>query len=234
MKKIIPIFLMLLSVSVWAQDASTEEGKDTIQFRPIAGEKTLELQFAPFGDDPISINGIKMRWFKSERKAFRLTANLGFVTSKDITQQEDDDLGLKELASRNSNLDISLKPGFEKHLKGTEKLSPYFGGEVDLMYRRTKMKGEFQEGESVYYNEIINEGGFFRVGLNAIAGFDFYVAKKLYLGAEVGYGVSFRKDLSVKLKSNYEDFEEPEPAKDGFSFAAGAFTEAQIRLGYTF
>ncbi|UII26401.1 hypothetical protein LVD15_24400 [Fulvivirga maritima] len=234
MKKIIPIFLMLLSVSVWAQDTSTEEGRDTIQFRPVAGEKTLELQFAPFGDDPISINGIKMRWFKSERKAFRLTANLAFVTSEDIMQQEDDDLGLKELASRNSYLDITLKPGFEKHLKGTNKLSPYFGGEADLMYRRTKEKGEFQEGQSVYYNEVINEGGFFRVGLNAIAGFDFYVAKKLYLGAEVGYGVRFRKDLSVKLKSNYEDFEEPEPANDGFSFVAGAFTEAQIRLGYTF
>ena len=230
MKKIIGLFLIALPFAVFGQDDETLVS----QFKPAAGEKTLELQFAPFGDNPISLNGIRARWFLSEQSAFRLNAFLSFNSDSDIIQQEDDDLNREELKNKNVSFTINLRPGLEKHLKGTEKLSPYFGGELDLAYRGTSFKTEVQVSNEVKYNKQINANGFFRAGVNAIAGLDFYISKKLYLGTEFGFGVSLSKPLSVKVKSDRTGFEEPEPEKRGSSVDLGPNVNAQIRLGYAF
>lgn len=235
MQKLLILFFIAVPGILWSQDGEDQVIDEiTSEYKPISGEKTLELQFAPFGDDPININGIRARWFTSSRKAFRLNVFLGFNSDSDITQQEDSDLGLKELKDKSLVYTINIRPGFEKHLKGTEKLSPYFGWEVDLAYQRSSDKTEFQNGNEVYYNKTLNQDGFWRVGANAIAGFDFYVIKKLYLGAEFGFGASLTKLLPVKIKSDLNGFTEPEPIDRGSSFDLGPNVNAQIRLGYAF
>lgn len=204
------------------------------EFKLNAGEKTLEVQFAPFGNNPISVNGIRGRWFRTPDKAFRLNAFVSVNTDTQITQQEDSDLNLEELQNKSFLFTISIQPGYEMHLKGTDRLSPYFGWEADFAYRTSSNTTEFQSGSEVNYSKLINTNGFFRVGINAIAGLDYYVAKKLYLGTEFGFGAGLTRLLAVKVKSDLEGFEEPEPDKRGSSLNLGPNVNAQIRLGYAF
>lgn len=230
MKQLFMLALIAVPTFLWAQD--TEEIIN--EFKPTGAEKTLEVQFAPFGNNPISINGIRTRWFRSPDKAFRLNAFVSVNTDSEITQQEDSDLNLKELKDKSFLLTISIQPGYEMHLKGTEKLSPYFGWEADLAYRTSSHTTEFQSGSEVNHSKLVNTNGFFRVGINAVAGLDYYVAKKLYLGTEFGFGARLSSLLAVKVKSDLEGFEEPDPNKRGSSFKLGPNANAQIRLGYAF
>lgn len=223
---------MLISTLAIAQNDTVNE--TVSEYKSASGDKTLELQFSPFGDNPIDINGIRMRWFKSNNNAFRLNAFLSVSNDTEITQQEDSNNNLKELRDKAFAFTISLRPGMERHFKGTDRLSPYYGWESELTYRTTSFKVESQFANDVKYTKTINQEGYLRLGANLIAGFDYYVAKKLYLGAELGFGASWTKLLSVKTKSDIDGFTEPDPAKRGSSFDVGPNVNAQIRLGYAF
>ncbi|SNT29101.1 hypothetical protein SAMN05421640_3224 [Ekhidna lutea] len=211
-------------------------GQESIEseIKPIGGEKTLEVQLTPFGDTPVGINGIRVRWFKSESKVTRLNLFLGLDSDTDIIQQED--TGQEELKARTSELVISLRPGFENHIQVSERMSPYFGLELDLTYQTSSQKVEEQNGSDVNYTKLINgaQSGFVRLGANAIAGMDYYVAKKLYLGTEFGFGFSYTGYLPSKIKSDIAGFNEPEPEKQGSALDVGPNIVAQIRLGYAF
>ncbi|MCB0497795.1 MAG: hypothetical protein KDC79_16760 [Cyclobacteriaceae bacterium] len=230
----------MLTTYSWGQNVQ-QTGKDlspqnnvisSNEYKPESGENTLELQFTPFGNTPVSINGIRARWFTSRNTAFRLNLFVGANSDTQITQQADN--GLEELKDKSLTYAINVRPGFEKHLKGTNRLSPYFGFEGDIAYQSSIYKSESQNGTDVNYIKTINDNGFFRLGANAIAGVDFYLSKKFYLGTELGFGVSFTKLLSVKVKSDLPGFTEPEPTKRGSSLDIGPNVNAQIRLGYVF
>ncbi|HNP18829.1 MAG TPA: BT1926 family outer membrane beta-barrel protein [Fulvivirga sp.] len=235
MKITILVLLFFAPLFVWSQDNDVTVNKETVSdYKANGGEKTLELQFEPFGNNPIGLNGIRARWFSTSSSAFRLNLFLGINTDSQITQQEDTDNNLKELRDKFFTFSINVRPGFEKHLKGTERLSPYFGVEGDLAYQTSSSRSENQNGTDVNYFKTINDNGFFRIGANAIAGLDYYITKKLYLGTEFGFGLSFTKLLAIKVKSDATGFTEPEPAKRGSSFDLGPNVNAQIRLGYAF
>ncbi|HBH24073.1 MAG TPA: hypothetical protein DDY13_11710 [Cytophagales bacterium] len=229
----------MISFSLFAQESKKEkveqqESTEVSEFKPVAGETSLEVQFAPFGDNPIDINGIRARFFSSQRSAFRLNAFLGYDTDSEITQQENNDLNLLELKDRTTTFVVNIRPGFERHFKGTNRLSPYMGLEADLTYQTSTFKTENQSGDDINYLKEVNSNGFIRLGANAIAGFDFYVSKKLYLGTELGLGAAWTKLLPVKIKSDRSGFEEPDPVKRGSAIDIGPNVNAQIRLGYVF
>jgi len=209
---------------------------DQDSFKASDGEKTLEVQFVPFGNNPININGIRARWFSSDTRALRLNVFVGLDSDTDIIQQEDSGAGLEELKSVTTEFAVSIRPGFENHIHVSDKLSPYFGAEVELAYQSFSDKVEQQNGSTVNYINTTNDfrSGFVRLGANAIAGLDYYVAKKLYLGTEFGFGFSYTGFLSVKVKSDISGFTEPDPEKQGSAFDLGPNVVAQIRLGYAF
>ena len=234
MNKLYYILVFIFPSLVQAQDTIQFEERVPMEFKADSKEKTLEVQLEPFGNNPISINGIRARWFSSPQRAFRLNAFIGMNSDTEITQQALEVASLKELKKKSNIYSVNIRPGFERHLKGTKRLSPYFGTELDLAYQYSSTKDEFQVDMDVNYTRKINENGYYRIGLNFIAGFDLYVAKKLYLGTEFGYGASFTKLQDVKIKSNREGFVAPEPQKRGSSFDVGTNVNAQIRLGYAF
>ena len=225
-------FLLLLILSPLLTFAQSEESSLKAQ----GGDKTLELQLSPFGDTPIDINGIRVRWFGTDQKATRLNVFLGYDSDTQITQQEDTDNGLEELIFRTSVFTLSLRPGLENHINVSERLSPYFGGEFDFTWQTSSERDEFQVGgtDEVNYNRTVDSNGFLRLGVNAIAGMDYYVAEKLYLGTELGFGFSYTRLASIKLKSDQDNFEEPDPLKQGSLFDLGPNVVAEIRLGYAF
>ncbi|MEM7549849.1 MAG: hypothetical protein AAF363_09245 [Bacteroidota bacterium] len=246
MKKIILLIFSTFSLSAFAQEqdatisssSETEESNSqetTSDFRPSAGDISLELQFEPFGDNPIDINGIRARFFSSQRKAFRLNVFLGVDVDTDITQQANPDVDLLELKDRTSVVTVNIRPGYEWHTKGTERLSPYFGFEVDFAIQTSRFRTEDQTGNNeINYTKFINDNGFYRLGLNAVAGLDYYFSKKIYLGAEFGFGASVTRLLDQRVDSDFPGFEEPDPINRGGSFDLGPNVNVDIRLGYVF
>ncbi|HRN36464.1 MAG TPA: hypothetical protein PLV70_10200 [Flavobacteriales bacterium] len=215
------------------------------QYRPAGGEKNLELMVAPLGGSPITMAGIKYRSFSSANKAMRVGLFLGFDNKTTVTQDEDSQSKALELKKKESSITIGIQPGIEKHLAGTERLSPYFGGYVDLNYT-TKSKKD--ETDLVLTNGTHQLGydkttsGSLGIGVNAVAGFDYYIAKSLYLGTELGFGIATTmpmKSKSETVKLNDDGTGTATVSGDGkkdnvSKFQVGPNVVGQLRLGWLF
>ncbi len=218
MKKIIAVAVLLFTgISITqAQDMSSDN------LKPVSGDWGAEVNFAPFSSSPISINYIRLRNFTDDKSAFRLGLFLGANVqnpSEDLT---------------NNTFELNIRPGLEKHFDGTNRISPYIGGELDLAFKTSK--SEFDDGS----NEATIEGawtnfgterGFVRLGANAIAGVDFYIVKGLYLGTEFGFGFEYIKQSDIVEKANGNELGE---TKGGSTFQLGPNVNSAIRLGFNF
>lgn len=232
MKKLALLFVLLMGV-VLVADA---------QFKPEGGEKNLEVNFSPLGGSNVSIPGagIKFRSFSSPTSALRLGVFLGMESSSEITQDEDPDIDTAELTDKSSSFSINIQPGIEKHMAGTSRLSPYMGAYVNIGYMSTTDVSEAQWGpETGNVGTTTDKSGALNLGLNAVAGFDWYFAEDVYLGTEFGFGLGYSTDLTNS--SETEGFE-PDEVNDSTestvgntnSFQIGPNVVGQLRLGWLF
>ena len=231
---LIAIALSTLAFAATAQDMGVATGQNTdLEFKPGAGAKNLEFQFAPLGGSPLGISGIRFRHFSSPLSAVRANVFLGVSSTSKVTQDEDSDIEAKELNDYKTTFDIGIRPGIERHFAGTRRLSPYIGAELDLFYRYTRETSEVQVGSDVKESFKTGDGGFFRVGANAVAGFDFYVAQHLYLGAELGFGIAYKRASTIVTENSAGDkIETRTDAENAINLAPNVVTA--IRLGYIF
>jgi hypothetical protein len=105
----------------------------------------------------------------------------------------------------NSEMGVSIGYGREKHFKGTRKLSTYIGWDLSVGV------GALKQGKD-------NLAGI--VGkINLLSGADYYIAPKLYVGAELGlamYGYSYGSNPTISL------------------LEVGISANPQLRIGYRF
>jgi hypothetical protein len=203
------------------------------------GEKNLEVMFAPLGGNPISMNGIRLRLFNSESTAIRIGLFIGGNSTETITQDADNDIDALELIDTDKEFNLSLRPGFEKHFAGTDRLSPYIGGELLIGINNTTTETMTQyddDGDPASYTTI-SKGGSSTFGLNLVAGTDFYFADNIYLGAEIGFGFSRTKDK--ENETSYVDapdgFDDATSTVDNQTMVAwGPNFQGTIRLGWLF
>ena len=171
--------------------------------KQIGGDKNIELQFAPLGGSPISVSGISFRTLLDESSAFRVNLFVGSTTDKSVLAQEGD-FSIENpvspiLYQTDKTFDFSIRPGYEIHFDGTDRLSPYVGAEIEFALGNTS-----SEVENWGTNDVDNAGEpeqyvvwtetakdkYTRIGVNLVTGFDFYFADNVYLGAEMGFGFS--------------------------------------------
>lgn len=209
------------------------------QYRPEGGEKSLEVNFAPLGGSPISISGIKYRAFSSQTSAFRLAAFVGHSSQTTITQDANDNVD--ELKDRKNSTTISVQPGIESHFAGTDRLSPYIGGYVNIGYTATSEKKEAQGPDKGKIGHTTEKGGSLNLGLNGVAGFDYYIAKSLYLGSEIGFGFAMTSPFKNKMETVGFNEAGNEVTTDGegrngnkSSWQIGPNVVGQLRLGWLF
>jgi hypothetical protein len=226
MKKIIlAATLLAASLTTFAQD-------ETI--KPTSGENTLELQFAPLGGSPFSMGGIRYRKFTSETMAFRATVFIGYTNTSTLKQEEDGDADLIKLKDASSSFEIAIRPGVEFHLAGTSRLSPYYGAEIDIANKQTRDKTQTQNADKAVDKAVTrNADGFTRLGLNGIFGADYYLAPKVFIGAELGFGLAFTKDSKTVGVPAEGDKVESKVGNEG-TFNLGPNVLAQFRLGIVF
>ena len=181
MKKIILTVATVLALSFAnAQEIKTEAGTFT---KPKAGTYIMEASMTPditgggiFAlpslNSDLGLLGVKVRKFSSETKAMRFGANLTVMNS-----------GEKDA---DTEFSVGASVGVENHFSGAERLSTYWGYEANLGF----VSSNGTEGGEPIGNPIPAEKSTkFGFGANLFTGFDYYIMPKIYLGAEVSYGL---------------------------------------------
>lgn len=201
-----------------AQEASTSQEN---VYKPQGGDWNAELNFSPFSSSPISLNYLRYRKFLSNTSAMRLGVSLGYESEK---PNKDEIL---------TDFTLNLRPGFEEHFGGTDRLSPYIGGELDIAVKSVKYEDTDQHAtiKGAWNESGTNNRGFLRMGMNLIIGADYYVAKKLYIGTEFGYGFEIVNTADVKVEISGTN---PDPIKGGNTFQLGPNFNSSLRLGFVF
>lgn len=195
--------------------------------------------------------GIKYRLFDANGMVVRGTFLAGFSqTSNPQSDQyidaNGDIVNVDDLANKRSEWAFQIRPGFEKHFLGTPRLSPYLGAELILGFGGNSTTTEVlrpgtETGERIE-TKTTNQrpedfGGQylsgFTVGLAGFAGFDYYIAPHLYLGAEISYAIAYNKQFKTTVSvTDLEDVE----TKGGSAFAVSPSPamSGMIRLGWAF
>jgi len=215
MKKLLFIVgLALTSVTASAQD---EVGLP-------AGLFTLEWKFNPFDYEskPVKVAQLNGRLFLNDKSAVRMGVGVGFDRDTDEkTISEIVEASKTEGISKITNdaLTLRFSLGYEYHFANTGRLDFYGGlegGYLGRFYSGTKeistttvqiLSSSYVASENFQNTEYnkrnsdgdkLNENGIFGT---IFTGIDFYVYKKLYIGAELG--VTF--NTGKKKNGNYTE-----------------------------
>jgi hypothetical protein len=229
--------------------------------KPGAGSFSTELNINPFkGELSLnnSLNQIKFRYFTKPDFAWRFGVNISALDSvlDSKAYYSSTNLNYKD---RRKSFTIGLNLGFEKHLKGTKRLSPYIGGDISFTTKSssqevtegsttTKIKGiwldetieTYNSGSNYYTRTIYNpqERAFNRFGLNVVSGLDFYMAKNFFFGYEFNFGLRYTKykdiETTITPKPTGTNTSNIESETDNSSLTFGPSLMNGIRIGYVF
>lgn len=175
-----------------------------------------------------SLNQVRARYFLSDDMAARLGAHISFNTSVPAPD------------AKTRAIEFSIAPGIEKHFAGTNRLSPYIGAELLLGIRNAHYELDGPNGSSVEVKGSFGTAdngnrGFFLVGLGAVGGFDFYVAKHLYLGYELGMELSNRSYSEIETITIDTNGKKESKINEGSSaLSFGPSVRNGIRVGFVF
>lgn len=248
MKKVIYFFAAALICLAGVNEAQAQ--------KQAGGEKNLEFNFAPLGGNPIGVNGIRFRYFMDESSALRVNLFVGSSNTTEVKAQEGalsaEDPTSPMLETYDRMFDLTIRPGYEIHFDGTDRLSPYVGAEIDFGIGNTSFEEQFwgpsdaddSPGDFVTWSQT-ETNPYTRFGLNLLAGFDFYFADNVYLGAEFGYGFSVMSMGDTTIETDNQsawglanagdaDADLPDPTVNGSQFNVGPNVNGQIRLGFLF
>jgi hypothetical protein len=198
-----------------------------------------------------ALKQVKFRYMYTQNSALRLGI---IVDTKKLVDDAENVYGTnpyKNKDTRTSTL-IGLNFGLEKHFPGTKRLSPYIGGELSLGYKwskeeyetnglKTTIKGAWQQYQTVQnsngsytYQTSTGERGFFSYGLNFVTGFDFYMAKHLFIGYELEFGLTNKKYSDIDISYSGSSSTSSSTNYDSREFSLGPRIINGIRIGYVF
>ncbi len=188
MKKFILSFAVvaLIAFSANAQEKS---------FIPTSGDISLEVDFTPFGGAPIQANFIKGRFFISDNLAVRAGILFTHESYKDNWETPGAGVGGSVLTEEESaaGTEFGLFPGVELHIGDFNRVSPYIGAEFGFItgsYKYDYSNSDGDEQSIKGFDPISGNNAYTSIGFNLIAGFDVYILNGLYMGAEMGLGLS--------------------------------------------
>lgn len=174
-------------------------------FKPVKGDITTEFGLTGgINETNFNLNDgaglLRFRYFQKDDLAYRLGFNVG---SQNTTNNAFGAAGTpnadKQGYGKLNITQVLINLGVEKHFSGTERLSPYAG--ADLLFGFGTQKTSFDNATGTVDNPVYAEGvnrevkgpGYTGIGLRGVIGADYYIAKRLYLGAEAGFGFQYEK-----------------------------------------
>ncbi len=215
------IFWLAAVFFAFAQDDSEENE----YLKPDYGMLTAEYQFSPLSPNPLSIENLRLRYFIDYNLALRAGLTLDYQNDSPT-----DSLSLNGFRT-------GLRAGLEFHFPGTKRLSPYWGFELQFLSQGYNAEetddGDVTEvrGQQVDALGNFGERGYFSFGGTALLGFDLYLAKNFYMGAELGLSANSRsfKDTEVTFNGTSSIIQ-----TGGNEFRLGINANNLIRIGYAF
>ena len=176
MKKLL-LFTALASFTFASAQVTTNAGTFN---KPAEGDTAFEMQFMPnldgaamFADAGATVT---MRKFESATKAVRWSASL------DVNGSDEED--------SDAVWNLGLGYGVENHFAGSERLSTFWG------YQGAVNVGSGVAGTDADGNAVDAETSF-GVGAGVFLGADYYIMPKVYVGVEMGYGLTISSESDL-------------------------------------
>lgn len=205
------------------------------QYKPEVNTWSVEMNYSPGGADngrfDLQKYGARVRYHMSDNLAVRI--NVGFGTNRDITTTYFKDLNNKEQETDSKNFvnKFSFMPGIEYHFDKFERVSPFIGGELGFIAGSTGTKVDNSQNDA-YTRE---KTPFFGFGINFVTGFDVYLCRGLYLGAELGLGYEYNKIGRTNTEISDGDVVEDEDGNTSrSSHDFGFIVNPALRIGWNF
>lgn len=178
MKKSI-LIVAIAALSVFSAKAHNHKGPGACKscpkaesIKPKKGNISTEFVLSIKGSNPLfNLDGaneqhpfgaLKGRYFLKNDLALRGSLGLNHLNESTATGDR-------------KTTEFSLAAGVEKHFKGTRRLSPYVGAELNFKHIGQSISGRSTEDTQVY-------------GASALLGADYYIVPKVYVGLEAGLG----------------------------------------------
>ncbi len=181
------------SLFVAAFANAQEENAANAGVKPESGSFSVEVGFCPFQSESVNLENGRLNAAYSINDNWSVRAGLGFGASTT-------DNGVE--TKKNT---FSFAPGVVYGFAGTEKITPYVGGE--LVLRKSSEKVADKKTSDIF--------GF---GVQAFTGMNYYFTKNAYVGVEFGIGFNSQKDDESDAKSS--EFK--------------AYAQPAVRLGWAF
>ncbi len=211
--------------------SNVSNGQD---FKPVANDFDVELMFVPFSNNPVQLDNFRGRYFFADDLALRIGVNVAVHAEKSEPVNETNSNVTDE--EKMSSTQLGFLPGIEIHLGDFQRVSPYIGAEVGIVTKSARY--EYTDNATSTTMEIKgawsdngSNRGFTSFRINAVTGVDYYFVRRMYLGAELGYGFSSTawKKIEATSGSNTITIENKSTSTDvGFGVISA------IRLGYSF
>lgn len=216
-------------------------------FKPVKGDITTEFGLTGgINETNFNLNDgaglLRFRYFQKDDLAYRLGFNVG---SQNATHNAFGVAGTADADKQGySKLNITqvlINLGVEKHFTGTERLSPYAG--ADLLFGFGTQKTSFDNATGTVDNPVFAEGvnrevkgpGYTGIGLRGVIGADYYIAKRLYLGAEAGFGFQYEKAGKTTITNTAAGTTTTVTNKSaGNSFEINPSIITGVRVGFAF
>lgn len=203
--------LFFASSFVFAQQDSLPAGgtksavQDTVKKNltrlPRGGDVGFTFNFIGFLDtisigsfkDHIGNDALLMRYYLDDRSALRW--GFGFNSDNEKVSRVDS-VGSSQVDSSITykRTDFFISPGYEKHFISGKNLDPYLASVVSIgKIGRTKVRSMVTAtdttGKSLSDITFDMDGGY-SIGINLIAGFNYFFSEKISIGAEYGFGIN--------------------------------------------
>jgi hypothetical protein len=233
--------LLSLSVAILGLAAQAQD------FKPVKGDVTTEFGLTGgINETNFDLNDgaglLRFRYFQKDNLAFRLGFNVG---SQNTTKNAYGAVGTpaegKEGSATTKATQFLINLGVEKHFTGTERLSPYVGG--DILFGAGTRKTSFENATGsantpVYADNTSSEvkgPGYTSIGLRGVIGADYYIAKRLYLGVEAGFGFNYESAGETKTSTTVAGNTTTVTTKSaGNAFEINPSIITGVRVGFAF
>lgn len=233
MKKVLLFLGMAVcGVAAQAQDFKPTKGDVTTEFGLTGGINNTNFNL----NDGAAL--LRFRYFNTESVAYRLGFNVSAVNDKTNAYGTGANEGKKgTFTNKETNVLINL--GIEKHFAGTERLSPYAGGDILFGTGSRKTTADNTTALGAAYadktNVEVKGPGYVSAGVRGIVGADYYIAKRLYLGVEAGFGFLYEHEGKTKINSTINDVNTKTESKSaGSSYTIKPSVITGVRVGFAF
>lgn len=214
--------------------------------KPGAGDKTAEVSFTGAGLNSFNyaVPELRFRYFIADNMAIRARLSLG--SSSNTDKETVDVAGTKIDVERktSSGFNLGIAPGIEMHFAGTDKLSPYYGAQLNLNLggaTTTEYTNALGGAPGAWAgvakdNKATNKAGStFGLGVSAFMGADYYITDGVFVGGEFGLGI-FGLSSTGEGENSTTTGGTTTTTKTGTSSSFDLFgvTAGGVRLGFRF